>query len=479
MILELFADNCAQWFPVESSATQHMLSQLTKTIKLALKTSEQERAILRARSAVQRFPVVEWRQRLEDFQRRSITISRSIAGANAWGYDMTGHTDGGAGGFYQQDPGSQQSLAAGQWGRSATPDSTAPNSPAVGSRRLSQASLVGSPGAERTSYFENNNTNPSNGNLSPGMGKRAGDRTSAESFYDEDPNAQPLYFDQNNGNGGDKRHSRPKFFQGGYDDEDAPSSQGSSDHGESTVVGSQNGREPGAPQAYDNFLAAANRQFAKSSGGRNAPDPYFDPRASQSSENMAPSRPFTVHSRVSSFDSISSIVDEKNNSPLNKAMDTFTDSDGEVAQNFVQKLRDLTAGNSMGDMCIEKFLVKSEKAFFEEVKKEKISAMSVRSRDSFIHSRPQSMMDGFRPECESSHSAFTVSYSLPCSLPQSFLSSLPNMFTRLRTDPPQRSHPDPTRSRLTPCPTMLTIKQWQMTDTAPACTKKEERIRST
>jgi alpha-1,3-glucan synthase len=82
-------------------------------------------------------------------------------------------------------------------------------------------------------------------------------------------------------------------------------------------------------------------------------------------------------------------------------MDSFTDSDGEVAQSFVQKLRDLSADNSKGDLCIEKFLIKSEKAFFDEIKKEKISAMSIRSsRDSFIQSRAPSMIDGFRPECE-------------------------------------------------------------------------------
>jgi alpha-1,3-glucan synthase len=86
-----------------------------------------------------------------------------------------------------------------------------------------------------------------------------------------------------------------------------------------------------------------------------------------------PSRPFSIHSRVSSFDSISSIVDEKNASPLNKQLDSFTDSDGEVAQNFVQKLRDLSAGNSMNEMCIEKFLMKSEKQFFSEIKKEKMA----------------------------------------------------------------------------------------------------------
>ncbi|WVW86411.1 hypothetical protein I302_108457 [Kwoniella bestiolae CBS 10118] len=389
------------WFPVESSATQHMLSQLTKTIKLALKSTEEERAILRARSAVQRFPVVEWRQRLEDFQKRSIATSRQLAGENAWGYDMV---DASVNGFYAQgDNGSVTSLARGEWGRSATPDSTAPNSPMPGHSPLT--------GGDNPGYFDPNTPMASSNNGLLGAGganyhkrfDKNANRQSAESFYDEDPNASPLYYEDQ-----DKRQSRggkPKFY--GYDDEDAPSSQGSSDHGDTTVVGSatSGGRGGGqsAAQSYDNFLAAANKQFARNNGGKNAPDPYFDNR--QSMDAGTPSRPFTMHSRVSSFDSISSIVDEKGSSPLNKAMETFTDSDGEVAQSFVQKLRDLSADNSKGDLCIEKFLIKSEKAFFDEIKKEKISAMSLRSsRDSFIQSRAPSMIDGFRPESPYSNS---------------------------------------------------------------------------
>jgi alpha-1,3-glucan synthase len=61
-----------------------MTSQFSKSIKLALKSTKEERAILRARSAAQRFPVVEWRQRMEDFHKRSINASRHLAGNNAW-----------------------------------------------------------------------------------------------------------------------------------------------------------------------------------------------------------------------------------------------------------------------------------------------------------------------------------------------------------------------------------------------------------
>lgn len=63
---------------------------------MALKSTEDERALLRARSAVQRFPVVEWRQRMEDFHRRSIIASRDLAGADAW---RESDCDGGTGGL--------------------------------------------------------------------------------------------------------------------------------------------------------------------------------------------------------------------------------------------------------------------------------------------------------------------------------------------------------------------------------------------
>ena len=61
-----------------------MLSQFGKTIKKALKSTQKERQLLRARSAVQRFPVIEWRQCTEDFHKKSINASRKIAGQNAW-----------------------------------------------------------------------------------------------------------------------------------------------------------------------------------------------------------------------------------------------------------------------------------------------------------------------------------------------------------------------------------------------------------
>jgi alpha-1,3-glucan synthase len=160
---------------------------------------------------------------------------------------------------------------------------------------------------------------------------------------------------------------------------------------------------------FGNFLDKANRTIARDQ--KHAPDPFLE----------APSRPFGDHSRVSSVESIASIVDEKANSPLNKAIASvsqiylspyrtnlqclqFTDSDGGVAQEFITKLQNLSADNSKGELSIEKFLQKSEEAFFDKVRKDKLSsaASSLRSsrRESMWGTPSLSLYDHpSRPTC--------------------------------------------------------------------------------
>lgn len=215
-----------------------MLSQLTKTVKLALKSTEEERAILRARSAIQRFPVVEWRQRTEDFHKRSITASRALAGVNAWreidcndeGVRPMADTD-------DWDPIiSQTNLSQPEWDNS----------------QISTPSMAGQ-------WSQDTLTNNS-----------------------------------------------PRFLH-----PDGPrNSFASSDNGDADFFASQPGVESG--QTYVDFLEKANRTIARDQ--RHAPDPFID------GLGLTPNRPFGEHSRVSSVESISSIVDEKSNSPLNKAI---------------------------------------------------------------------------------------------------------------------------------------------------------------
>ncbi|OCH94959.1 glycoside hydrolase family 13 and glycosyltransferase family 5 domain-containing protein [Obba rivulosa] len=324
------------WFPVESMSTEHMMSQLSKTIKMALKSSQEERALLRARSAVQRFPVVEWRQRMEDFHKRSINVSRSLAGPNAW---RPSDCDGGS---------ARPIAEHDDWNPT---DQAYPAQPDWDNRSVMESPRSGGPPSSPGQWSQET--------LAPG----------GDGHLAAPPRIVP-----------DGR--RGSFSTDVSDSEDYFSSQPS-------------GTE--VRQDFGNFLERANRTIARDQ--KHIPDPFLDP--------AAPSRPFGAHSRASSVESIASIVDEKQNSPLNKAIASFTDADGGVAQEFVQRLQMLDAHNSKGELSIEKYLTKSEEAFFDKVKKDKLSsAASVRSsqRDSVWGTPAPSSFDHSRPSSPSMHS---------------------------------------------------------------------------
>lgn len=235
-----------------------MLSQLTKTIKIALKSTEEERALLRARSAVQRFPVVEWRQRTEDFHRRSITTSRALAGEMAF---RTSDCDASGGPVAANldhddwDPVHQAEPSQPDWDAQSirtvnSPNHLSPGGPTL-RRPASSASLAST--------------------LAPGQY----DPNRASSDTD--------YFSQPHG---------------------SSSENGASPFADTPTPGSA---------GYGDFLSRANRQIARDQ--RHVPDPFLDDTP------VAPNRPFGAHSRVSSVESITSIMDEKGaSSPLNKAI---------------------------------------------------------------------------------------------------------------------------------------------------------------
>lgn len=251
-----------------------MLSQLSKTIKMALKSTEEERALLRARSAVQRFPVVEWRQRMEDFHKRSINTSRHLAGSNAWrpsdGYatfNPVAHID-----HDDWDPVTITEPSHPQWDTRSMMDSA------------------------RLSTFSQSGQN-SPGLLSPTTPMSPG-HWSSSTLTPGDQQQHLLTAPRV-----DEMGNRKSYGSEASPDEDYFSSRRS--RGASTL------NSPSVNGGYDDFLARANKTIAKDQ--KHAPDPFLDGSAT-------PKKPFGEHSRNSSRDSIASIVDEKSNSPLNKAI---------------------------------------------------------------------------------------------------------------------------------------------------------------
>jgi len=72
---------------------------------------------------------------------------------------------------------------------------------------------------------------------------------------------------------------------------------------------------------------------------------------------------------------------------------------GAVSGDFVQKLKNLNSDNSKGDLCIEKYLEKAEKAHFVLLKKEKIESSKASGYGgSSIYTKDEDDDDNLMPE---------------------------------------------------------------------------------
>ena len=67
------------WFTIESTTTKHLISQLKKTIQTAIASKTKVRAEMRARAALQRFPIAQWVEDLSVMQDTAIKISQKQA----------------------------------------------------------------------------------------------------------------------------------------------------------------------------------------------------------------------------------------------------------------------------------------------------------------------------------------------------------------------------------------------------------------
>ncbi|KAL3425171.1 glycosyl transferase group 1 [Phlyctema vagabunda] len=63
------------WFTVESVTSKHMISQFKSAISAALASDQETRALMRAYSVIQRFPVAQWVEDLEKLQSTSIHMA--------------------------------------------------------------------------------------------------------------------------------------------------------------------------------------------------------------------------------------------------------------------------------------------------------------------------------------------------------------------------------------------------------------------
>jgi alpha-1,3-glucan synthase len=412
------------WYTVESTTTTHLLSQFKQAIEAALSSKLETRAMMRARSAKQRFPVAQWVEDLEILQSTAIKIHQKEAAKAHHGVVQHGV---------------------------GSPILSGASSPTQHSRANSYANLQSlSPSPAMTPF----NRNSSYGNLNkisnwtksrPGsyVGSRSGSPTR------EEPPPLPkgsgitrtLSLGVKSGPGHapearGRRKSRGRGADQGTESRDRNMGQAITDIDEESdndiidmygaddeytmtpeqaeAMARRDRQQmsmptPPLPQLNEDFLTPRQvsfggstardlirppgspsepgtpRQFSGAFPGANADDALLPPMAAFAK----------TQNRLSnaSMLSLDSVVGEKKDFKLQKVDPFFTDSTGHFFKEFDKRLNHLDAKNSEHEMCIEDYLVKSEKAWFDEFRNARLGRTPGQSR---AHSPAPSMFHGRR-----------------------------------------------------------------------------------
>ncbi|TGO35925.1 hypothetical protein BHYA_0141g00220 [Botrytis hyacinthi] len=414
------------WFTVESTTTTHMLHQFKQAIKEALASKLETRQIMRARSAKQRFPVAQWVNDLETLQSKAIKIHDKEEAKHS-GRPRSRGRDGGnifyssakrLSSFGTSLASTSQLDVASTIGGSTRPSSpTRVEQPPAGgglNRKLSLGYRAG-PGHR----VMKNRFNGSNASI--GMGGQVkhdeGLTDVDEDSDDEDARVRDDLFDEyvltpeelearrqqeqyrgrsDSPAGGaflapqpgylDSPRRSPSANTGSLHINDSELSlprlkDGSNIYSTHSIPGSPGLESPGTPGAHDSLLP---------------PPSIFGAGAENNRASML---------------SLSSVIGDKTDFKLQKVDPFFTDTQGEYYQQFAKNLDGLDGKNSEGQLCIEEYLIKSEKKWFDRFRDARLGRSSVAPSFSALGSGRRSHDSRGRSNSRDSFTNDTITHS--------------------------------------------------------------------
>lgn len=302
--------------------------------------------MMRARSAKQRFPVQQWKEDLEILQTKSIKIQ-------------------------QKELGKHKS--------SSRPSSSHSNNP---SRPASIHST------HTVNMFPHEGDVPPVPDLPPEwpLGGRSrpsstASTTSRAAFDPSIPNKSPkpsglrrqLSLGSRRGPG---HRERPDFQQPDLDEIDEDTSEYEDEYimtQEEFQAAREAERRLAARSSSNGFLSSpsASRPHSRVPSMAASMAPSLTPSVVESThfdpQSLAPPTPLYMQENTSRLSvlSIDSITKEKKDFQLQKVDPFFTDSNGEFYQAFEKRLEILNGKNSESELCIEEFLEKSERSWFD------------------------------------------------------------------------------------------------------------------
>ncbi|KAI9821263.1 MAG: Cell wall alpha-1,3-glucan synthase ags1 [Pycnora praestabilis] len=387
------------WYTVESTTTTHLIHQFKQAIEAALASKPETRAMMRARSAKQRFPVAQWVEDLEILQSNAIRLHKQVA-SKSHTRPSSPHTTGfnPPSGYYTPSGYNTPSGAATPVGGHSRNVS--------GSRSISTIRPLSVWGKRNTNVY----SGPSSptGDVPPvpelkrtlSLGIRAGPGHVREAHKKRI-----------------KRHSGkgipedPTAVGMAVTDAEESDDEGYDPHAEEYTVTREQVEasrameqiaSPALPALKDNFLPPLKEDFLSPRNVSFGHSPLSRSVSfrSQMEYSPDPSRPGTPVSAPSEAEnplltppmasfargdnrfsnnsvlSLSSVVGGKKDFNLQKVDPFFTDSTGEYFKAFEKQLENLDGKTSEDKLCIEDYLVKSEKKWFDRFRDAKLGRQS-------------------------------------------------------------------------------------------------------
>ena len=439
------------WYTVESTTTTHLIHQFKMAIESALASKQETRAMMRARSAKQRFPVAQWVEDLEILQSTAIKIHQKEASRSHAHQPLTTS----ASGF--NTPSGMSTPLAGHSRSNSHSNLTAPlttasrNSsygnlnrlswarPKPGSAATSRASspardddvppLPNGHSVQRTLSLgvksgpghlpEGNPNGRRRIQKSPGRRSRPGsmvgrsppssDEIPQTGFTVGPPGPSQHYHglaitDVDEESGDEMDHIYDHYH---YDDEYTMTPEQARALQRRDRMVEDQPLTP-LPQLNEDFLSPRHVSFGLNADFHGAPpslnSPHLlapnlstasvpgSPRMAFGPEDslLPPSPAFAQDKRSSSNSmlSLNSVVGDKKDFKLQKVDPFFTDSTGEYYKAFEERLKTLDGKTSETALCIEDYLVKSEKKWFDRFRDARLGRTPGHSRQASRQASP-------------------------------------------------------------------------------------------
>ena len=309
------------WFTIESTTTKHFMHQFKIAIQGALSSKPEVRAIMRARAAKQRFPVAQWVEDLEKLQSTAIEISER-----------------------QATKSSRQSLIS-MTPSSHTPAQSRKNTP----NQSRKATPMHSRNASRASSPVRDDIVPPlpNGGLGSRLGpgsrrKRVNKKRQSGTISAPISEAEESSDEEVRGRSS-KRYSRSQ----------APSRLPSPQ-----LYSSSNFDQEHSPVNWP-FAAPTNVHAAATPVDQHLSGDWAPESGGQLTKG---------HNSAVSLLSLADVKGDKTDYKLQNVSPFFTDPKKEFTDIFEQKLNKLNGKTSEDTLCIEEYLIKSEKQWFGKLR---------------------------------------------------------------------------------------------------------------